>query len=168
MAETDTVFKGKVKQTGIFNFKDIYGFLYDYLMEEKYDVHESLYQEIVKPGDTKELHITWVATQPISDYFKFEIKASWLILGMKKIKVKKGNEEVAMNSGSVEITFTANLVKDHNNAWKNSGFKFLRDMYDKFFIRTIIEDYQIKLYEDVNDAIVQAKSFLTIEGQHTT
>ena len=34
MVERDTVFKGKVKQKGIFNFKEFYEFLYDYLTDE--------------------------------------------------------------------------------------------------------------------------------------
>ena len=37
MAEKDTIFKGRIKQKGIYNFKDFYEFLYDYFTDEYKD-----------------------------------------------------------------------------------------------------------------------------------
>ena len=45
MAEKDTIFKGRIKQEGIYNFKDFYEFLYDYFTDENYDIAETKYQE---------------------------------------------------------------------------------------------------------------------------
>ena len=117
MVETDTVFKGKLKQKGIYNFKDFYEFLYDYLTDENFDVFENKYVEKVE-GDAKNIEIDWKATKAISDYFKFEITTNWIILGMKKVKVKKGGNEITMDSGTLEIKFTANLQKDYESRYQ--------------------------------------------------
>jgi len=168
MAEKDTIFKGRIKQEGIYNFKDFYEFLYDYFTDENYDISETKYQEKIN-GPTKDLEIIWLATKEVSDYFKYEIKSTWVILGMKKVKVKKDGQEVYMDSGALEIKFTASLVKDYENRWENNPFfKFMRGIYDRYIIRSRIDDYEIKIWEEINEIIAQAKSFLAIEGQHKT
>ena len=46
MAEKDKVFKGKIKNVGLFDFKDFYEFLYNAFMDEGFIVFESKYEEI--------------------------------------------------------------------------------------------------------------------------
>lgn len=166
MVEKDKIYKGKVRQSGIFNFKDFYEFLYDYFMDENYDLFETKYVEKLK-GESKDLEIKWTATKEVSDYFRFEVFSHWIILGMKKVKVKKEGEEVIMDSGTIEIKFEAILQKDWENRWESHPFwKFLRGLYDRYIIRSRVDNYEIKLFEEINEIISQAKSFLAIEGQH--
>ena len=166
MSEKDSVYRGKVVQKGVFNFKDVYEFLYDYLVEENYDVDEVKYVEKIQ-GDAKNLEIIWNCTKEVSDYFMYEITLTWGILGMKKVKVKKGKQEVVMDSGTVDIKFTGALIKDYENRWENNAFlKFMRGLYDRYIIRSRIDVYGVKVWEEVHEVIAQAKSFLAIEGQH--
>ena len=68
---------------------------------------------------------------------------SWKILGMKSIEVQRDGKKVKMNSGVVEIKFSAVLVKDYENRWEDAPvWKFLRGVYDKYLIRGRIEDYE--------------------------
>lgn len=165
MPEKDQVFKGKIKQTGIFDFKDFYSFTYDWLITEDYDVIEKTYNEKVL-GESKDLEIEWDATRKISDYFKFNIKVRWKILGMKKTKVKKGDKEISMDTGQVELSFTAVLIKDYEGRWDDNPFsKFLRGVYDRYIIRHRINQYEIKLLRELDEFIAQCKSFLSIEGR---
>lgn len=166
MAEKDTIYKGKVKQTGIFDFKDFYSFTYDWLMDENYDVTEKSYSEKVS-GESKDVEIKWEASKKVSDYFKFTIKLDWKILGMKKTKVKKGDREVSMDTGQVEIAFSAVLVKDYEGRWEENPFsKFLRGLYDRYIIRQRINEYEGKLIGELNEIVDQSKSFLAIEARH--
>ena len=88
---------------------------------------------------------------------------------MKKIKVKKEDREVTMDSGTIEIKFEAVLVKDYENRWENNAFlKFSRGIYDRYIIRTRIDDSELKLFQEVSEIVAQTKSFLALEGQHTT
>lgn len=168
MAETDRVFRGKLKQSGIFSFSEFYEFLYDTLMDENFEVFETRYAEIKKGTDSKNVEINWNAEKAIpgSNYFKFVIGVRWLILGLKKTKVRRGEQEVTMDSGTIDIDFTADLIKDPNDKWDDSFFKFLKKIYEKFIIKNRIEDYEEKLFEEINDILSQARAFLAIEGQH--
>jgi hypothetical protein len=166
MSEKDTVFKGKIKQTGIFSFKDLYNFIYDWLREESYDVYEKSYNEKVS-GDSKQIEIAWIAEREISDYFKFQVKINWIILGMKSIDVQKDNQKIKMDSGSLELRFTTLLIKDYEDRWENRPYwKFLRGIYERYIVKSRIEDYQVKLLIEVEDLIAQCKSFLAIEARH--
>ena len=165
MAEKNTVFKGKIKQEGIFNFQEFYSFAYDWLKGEGYSVKEKVYGEKVM-GDAKEVEIEWEAKKKISDYFRFGIKMNWKILRMKKIKIKRENKEVNMNSGLVEIKFNAVLVKDYESRWEDAPiWKFLRGIYDRYIIKSRITQYEENLTEELDELIAQCKSFLTIEAK---
>lgn len=166
MSEKDIVFKGKIKQTGIFSFKDFYSFAYDWLREEGYDVFEKKYSEKVK-GDSKDLEIQWSAEREISDYFKFNITLNWLILGMKTVEVQKDGKKIKMESAAMEIGFKAILIKDYEDRWENYPFwKFMRGVYERYIIKNRIDQYQAKLFEELEEYIAQCKSFLALEGQH--
>ena len=86
---------------------------------------------------------------------------------MKKIKIKKEDKEVNMNSGLVEVNFTAVLVKDYEHKWEDKPiWKFLRGIYDRYIIRSRIEKYEDKIKEEVEELIAQMKSFLAIEAKY--
>lgn len=165
MVEKDTLLKEKLKQSGIFDFKELYEFAFDWLITENYDVNEKKYSEKVS-GDSKELEIDWEAFKKVSDYFRFVLKASWKITGLKKVKVKKGDKEVTMDSGVIEIRFECTLHKDYENRWEGNPFwKFLRGIYDRYIIRNRIDEYEGKLIGEFTDFINQIKTFLAMEGK---
>jgi len=165
MVVKDKVFKSKLKQSANFNFKDSYEFMYDYLYDEGWNLHESLYRE-KNQGETKEMTIIWKGTKNISDYFRFEISLTFIILGMKDVKINVEGKEVKTQSGSLEINFDATLIKDYKNKWSNGFMKSIREMYDNYVIKNRIEDYEVKLYEQINEIVSTIKSFLAIEAQH--
>lgn len=165
MAEKDTIYKGKVKQTGVFNFKELYSFVYDYLIEDGYDLTEKTYSEKVT-GDSKMIEIKWEANKKVSDYFKFQIKLDWQIIGMKEVDVDREGKKVKTNSGSIEIKFSGVLIKDYENRWEdNPVYKFLRGVYDRYIIRNRIEQFEQKLIGEIIDTLNQCKSFLVVEGR---
>lgn len=165
MVEIDTVYSGKVKHSGIFSFSELYEFLYDWVNDEGYKVKEKKYSEKIL-GDIKTVEIEWSVEKKISDYFKFQIKMQWLITGLKKIEVKKEDKKVTMNSGTVEIKFKAILQKDYEARWENNPFwKFWRGVYDKYIIRSRIDEYEDKIEEELLDLIAQTKAFLALEAR---
>jgi len=166
MVEKDAVYKGKIRHKGIFNFPETYRFLYTWLVDNDYLVTEKKYTEKITPIG-KEVEIQWEAFRKISDYFKFVIKVSWRILGMNEIEVQKNGAKIKMNKGDTEISFQAVIEKDYEHRWENSGFlKFLRGVYDRYIIRGRIDSYENKIFEEVDELIAEAKSFLALEGKH--
>lgn len=165
MAEKDKIYQSKLKHAGIFNFKDFYNFVYDWYSDEGYIIIENSYSE-KSAGDAKEMTIKWIVYKKISDYFKFEIKINWFITEMRPIEVQKEGKKVKMNSGIIELKIYALLYKDYENRWEDTPvFKFLRGLYDRYIIRSRIDEYEDKLTEDTEESRLQMKAFLDLEGK---
>ena len=73
---------------------------------------------------------------------------------------------ISMDSASMEIDFTAELIKDPDDEWKKSYLAYMRELYDEYIIKARIEDHEVKIFEEVNDIINSMKAYLAIEGQH--
>ena len=68
-----------------------------------------------------------------------------------------------MNKGNNEIIFNSTLLKDYENKWDNSPVKrFVREIYDTYFIRGKIGDYKAELYAEVYELIDEVKAFLNM------
>jgi hypothetical protein len=163
MSEKDTIHKARIKHRGLFDFKDLYEFLYDYLIDENYDIMEGKYVEKIK-GKSKDVEIKWEAAKEVSDYFRFVLTLDWVILGMKSSDVEKEGKKITIDDGDIEIRFKADLVKDYESRWEHHPFwLFLRGIYDKYIIRTRVEEYEEKLFGEIMELLKQTKSFLAIE-----
>jgi len=165
MVEKDIVFKGKVKHKGIFDFKELYRFCFTWLVDKDYWVVEKSYSEKVNPNG-KEVEIEWDAKRKISDYFRFNLKVNWRILGMKDVEVEKEGAKITLNKGQPEISVSAVLEKDYEHRWESNAFlKFLRGIYDRYIIRGRIENYEDKIYSEADEFLAQVKAFLALEGK---
>lgn len=166
MVEKDEVFSGKVKHSGIFDFKELYRFCYVWQVDKEYQVVEKEYTE--KLGATgKEVVIKWEAKRKISDYFRYVIKTEWRILNMKDAEVEMDGVKITLNKGNTEIKAKGILEKDFEHRWENSAFlKFLRGFYDRYIIRGRISDYEDKLLDEVDEYLAETKAFLALEGKH--
>ncbi len=166
MVEKDEVFSGKVKQKGIFDYRELYRFCYTWLVDKSYFVIEKVYAEKIG-AEGKEIEIEWEAFRKISDYFRFVLKVNWRILGLKDVEAEREGVKVTLNKGYPEIRVTATLEKDYEHRWESSAFyKFLRGLYDRYIIRARIEKYEEKIYGEADELLAQIKSFLAIEGMH--
>ena len=166
MPEKDNLFSNKVKFTGVVNFGDFYKFCYDWQTEElKYIVSEDKYSEkLVEEG--KNLEIEWTAFRKITDYFKFEIKTVWKVLGLTKVETTQNGVKVKADKGIIEINVKGNLVKDYQGRFEKTAFqKFLRGIYEKWVIPSRVDEYEDKLISNCEEFINQAKAYLDLTGK---
>ena len=165
MAEKDTIFSGKIKHKGMFGFKDFYSFAYDWLCEESYNVTEKSYSEEIT-GDSKKVEIEWEAKKKISDYFRFLMKISWKVLNLKEVEIVKEGKKVKTNSAQVEIKIKGIIVKDYDSRWENNPFaKFMRGVYDRYVIKSRIDEYEDKIKSESDEFVDQCKAFLALEAK---
>jgi hypothetical protein len=166
MPEKDELFTTKVKHTGIFNFKELYRILFEWLIDKGYDVNEKTYKEVVGGSGAKEIEIEWDAERKVTDYFKFNLKVEWHIIGMTSVEVEIDGSKEKMNKGQLEIKFKSVLLKDYRESWTSNPFiKFLRTFYDKYLIKERLEQYEGKLIGDMEEMIAECKSFLALTGK---
>lgn len=166
MVEKDPLFSSKVKHTGMFDFKECYRILYEWLMDQNYDVNEKSYKEVIGAGGAKELEIAWEATRKVSDYFRFQLKIDWHIIGMTSVEVEIDGVKQKLNKGQFELSVKSILEKDYEEQWeKKPFFKFLRTFYDKYLIKERTEQYEGKLISEMEEFVNQCKSFLALTGR---
>jgi hypothetical protein len=164
MAEKNTVFKEAIKHKGYWNFAELYGFCFDFLKDEGFTIKEKAYTEKISGGG-KEIIIQWDSGKKVTDYFKNHIKVDWHILGMKDAEVEIEGKKETTNKGEVKITVEGMLEKDYEDKWEGKAFwKFLRGIYEKYVIRTTIDEYEDRLV-DVNLKFVsELKAFLQLSA----
>lgn len=168
MTEEEQVFSSKIKNDGIFSFKDFYKFCHDWLAEETHlsDFSEDKYSEKLA-GETKDIDVEWTGQRKLSDYFKEKIKVKFQIRRMSQVKIKVGGADVDSNKGSVEVAVKGVIVKDYQSKFEMTGFrKFLRAVYEKYIIPSTVDALKEKIVSDANEFLEQAKAFLDLEGKN--
>ena len=166
MAEKDTVFSSSTKYAGVFSFKDLYAFCYEWLTEETgLDLGEGKYEEKIK-GDSKDILVEWSGIKNVSDYFRFQIDVVFSIGGLKNVEVTQGGKKIQTNQGGVKVSVKGTLIRDYKGKFETTAFnKFLRSIYEKWVITSRIDQFEGKLAGKCNDFIEQVKAYLALEGK---
>ncbi len=166
MADEDVVYSSSIKYTGIFSFGEFYKFCYDWLTEQTgLDISEDEYSEKLK-GDSKDLEIKWKGDKKFTDYFKFKIKMSYRIVGLKQVELTEGGVKTKTNQGQVKVSLKGILVRDYQARFEGSAWrKVMRESYERWIIQSRIKALETKIIKDCDEFLEQAKSFLDLEGK---
>ncbi len=166
MAEKDTIFSSKIKYNGIIDFASFYKFCYDWLTEEvQLDVVEGKYAEKIS-GDSKNIDIEWVGSRKMTDYFKFDVKINFQVIGLTKLEIVQEGKKIKTNKGSVEVKIKGVIIRDYQGKFEtNATRKFFRSIYEKWVIPSRIEQYENKIVGECDEFLSQAKAYLDIEGK---
>ena len=169
MAEKDTIFSSKMTYRGIFSFNEFYKFCYNWLTDEKgLIMSESKYYEKLT-GDSKNIDIQWNGFKNFTDYFRFEIKVEFRVLGLKKIEMNQKGAKVETNTGSVEVKVKGILSRDYSGKFETSAFnKFIRSIYEKWVITSRIEEFMGKVAGECDEFLEQSKAYLDLEGKRSS
>lgn len=162
MSVSSNVAKQTIKKKGYWNYSELYGFCFNWLKDNGYGVKESEYVEKLSDFG-KEIQLKWEGGRRVTDYFKFVIKVEWHILGMTDAVIERDGKQEKTNKGEIKLSISADLVKDYEDNWdKKPMVKFMRGIYDKYIIRTTIDNYEDVLKSDFKEYISQIKSFLEL------
>src|SRR3989344_7653263 len=132
MSEIDYVIpRVAVEWEGKFGLEDIYTFIKLWTLNRKYDLSEKEYHTTeTEEGDR--LFIKLWAFKKIDDYSKFNIEVWITGTKLKKVSSKKH----VLVEGKVLIELESYIEKDYEDVWGNKPMKkFMREVYDKFFLR---------------------------------
>ena len=162
MPYKDYVFQGlKIEHKGVFDLKDLYNTMYDWLKRKGYAWAEKEYKDSqIAPG-AKQIEIEWEATKEIDDYMQFVLTLN-LMFVVQDVEVEKEGIKVKAQSGNVSIKISALVLKDYGGKWEKPISSLLREFYDKYIIGKRIESLERDLYEEGTDLINEIKSFLNL------
>lgn len=165
MAEKSTVSKEVIKHKGFWNFSDFYSFCFDFLKDKEYTVKEKSYTEKLS-GAGKEILIEWDAEKKVTDYFKNHVSVKWHVTQLKDAEIERDGKKESTNKGDLKITIEAALEKDYEDRWENKPiWKILRGIYEKYIIRTTIDEYEDHARGPALEMVSEIKSFLQLSGR---
>jgi len=165
MTESSLAFSEKIVHAGIFDFKDVYKFLYEWFVSYDYVLVEKKYSEKIK-GNGKEVEVVWECYRKISDYFRYKVKVGIHVFGMTDVEVTRDGVKVGRNKGEFEVKIDAFLEKDYEGKWESSPLtKFFRGIYEKYIIHSTVGLYEDRLAIECDEIIAQVKSFFALEGK---
>ncbi len=152
----------RVQYEAIYDLKELYKHIHDWLVWRKYDIEEQKYTEKIKPTG-KDIEILWTATRDIDEYSRFEFKLKWQIFGQVDVEVERGGAKVKMNKGEVNVYVSANLVLDWQNKWEERPFfKFLKTFYEKYLYKGTIDSLKKELWKVGWNLYNEVKAFLNL------
>jgi len=164
MGHKEQVFKTEVEHDGIFDFKKLYNFAYDFLKSKNYDVVESSYAEKIS-GDSKEIDVKWEIEKKVTDYVKYIGKLKMTLKNLKAVEIQKNGVKENSNKGSIKVALNGEIETDYRGAWEGSpSLKFMRGIYDKFIVNKRVGQLTEGYASDLDDLVGQVKSFLVLEG----
>ena len=164
MSEDTIASNLKIRQRSIFAMDELYKNMFRWFSRNNYDFQEKEYFEQIMPGgDAKKLEIAWIARRKISDYIRFVIEVKFLVAGLKSTEIEQDGVKRKIDSGDVEMRFTAKLERDYDKKWEsNPVTQFLRDFYDKKIVRSRMEGYEVQLHEEIYALLSEIKAFLNL------
>jgi hypothetical protein len=165
MAEKDQIIEEKLDYSGLVKFSDLYEYTHSWFAEEDYGVVEEKYAEKIS-GNSKEIDIDWKCTKQLSDYFKLELKVGWEIKGLVDVEVEVDGKKKKMQQGKIKLKFKGMLVKDPKSEWDTSpGWRFLRDVYNKYIVPQRVDAMEDKVKSDVQDVKEKVKAYLDLTAK---
>ncbi len=155
MTERNYVERSKIGEEALFDLDGLYKVMYAFFERYGYDWMEKDYHES-KKGDNRKINILWWVERKVDDYTKFSMEISFNI-NAKEIAVKKERRY----DGNIGISFDAFLENDYEENWsKSAGFRFFREVYDRFIIRGHFSRLEGDLKDEVHALVNEIKSFL--------
>ena len=166
MAEKELILREKMDHSGLFNFSDIYTYLYRYLVEEgNFIVKEEKYSEKVS-GAAREITVEWVASKPLGDYYAIEFKIKFELTGVTDVDAEIDGKKQKMNKGKIAVDLKGFLIIDPLSKWDPTPtLKFLREVYNKYIIPQRNKDTKMLVVLAVTGFKENLKSILELTGK---
>jgi len=148
----------KVTIDAVFSMRDLYQHIRSWLDSHNYITFEKEYRDWMKESG-RSAKIKLEPWKKIDDYHKFNIIIKISFKNLKEVETKSG----VMNKGEVSIRFEAFIEKDFENKWESNFMaRFIRAVYDHFFMAERIDKYKKELLDETYDIFNEVKSFLGI------
>lgn len=146
----------RVMEDAVFNMHDLYKHIRSWLDSRNYITFEKEYRDWMKESG-RSASIKLAPWRKIDDYTKLHIDIKIKFKNLKEVETKSR----IMNKGEVLIKIESYLEKDYEDKWEtNFMTRFIRSVYDHFFIGERLDSYKKELLDDSYDLFNEIKAFL--------
>ncbi len=155
----------RIKFKDIFNIKEFYMALHEWLMEYEWssvdsegnveegaDLWETNYIERIFPGGSKEMYWWW-RMQKIPEgnsYYKYHLDINFHPLGISDTEVMRDGKKFKVNKGEVELKVYAYIEFDYKGEWSNHIFlRYFNKIFpNRIFRKDLYSDHKLELYRE--------------------
>ncbi len=150
----------RIKYSGIYDLQRLLNLLKKYLLDRNYDLDQKEHTEKITTAG-KESKIEWEAFRRVSDYVKFVIGFEVWILRNVEVVIEEDGRKLRRQKGDIELRFRASIKKNYRGPFgKGNAGEFLRQTYEKYIIKSVLEDYEDKIDKECRGMIEEAKEIL--------
>ena len=140
----------RLKYSGLYDLDALLGAARGWFNKMKYFVIDTEHSEAVKSSG-KDITIIWEPERNVNDYVKFQFKLEISIYREIDVLVEEHGKKVRKQQGDMEIRFRNVMVKNYRQTFRGPAKEFLRKTYEKYLIRSELDDYRRKLMAEGED-----------------
>lgn len=147
---------------GLFDLKEFYSIIDDYLKLKGYDKFEPLNEEQVFPTG-KDIHIIIRPMKWYTDYARNVLKIELQMKQIKDVETEIDKLKVKMNQGKIKILFSCYLETDWEGRWEQKPlYHFIRTLFDKFVYRQHTQDFEQEVLSDMRELREKMGAYLNL------
>ncbi|MBW3013370.1 hypothetical protein KY325_02650 [Candidatus Woesearchaeota archaeon] len=162
MGEKLAVIEKKISYSGLFNARDLYNVFVSWISEKDWDLIEPTHRETVSETG-KEIVFIFEPEKKMSDYVKFFGYFEIVLSGVEDVVIKRGEKEIPLNKGNVDIAIKGIIKTDYEGMWVSSPMHtVMKAFYEKFIKASEIKDFKKELTADIEHLNNQIKSHLNL------
>jgi hypothetical protein len=153
----------QVVYEGIFNLKEVYRLLYDWMSDKGYvPVEKRVHESVTKAG--KHVEVELEPFKKYTDYAKSVIRIHVTAHGLTDVEATVDGRKRKMQKGSVRVTFDSWLETDYEQRWETQPvFYVLRTMFEKYVYTPFLSGFITSVRDDTLHLKEQVKAYLNIE-----
>lgn len=152
----------KLEYEGLFDPKDLYSIIDEQFQQHSFDKNEHKNSEHIYE-DEKQLIMDLRPYKKLSDYVKVEIKMIIIAKHLKEVEIEKDGVKRKLYKGHINITFTAYMYTDYENAWETRPFYFtFRMLIDKFVYKGYMDQAKEELVNLTDEVYNEVRTYLNM------
>ncbi len=156
----------KIEYQGLFNSKELYRVIENWIKDHGYDKREASNTEYTK-HEGKFIELKLAPWRTITDYAKIIMKVKIVMNDLKDVEVKSDGHRLRMNQGKLVISFQGIVETDWEGRWiSKPTLFFLRTLYDKYIYRMYSSRYDGEISCDVNELASEIKRYLNMNKKY--
>ncbi len=155
----------EIKYEGVFDAKEYYQMIVNWLDEHGYDINIKVNSEEVKEDGRFSL-VKLKAEKEVNDYIKKVIKVGIKLGNIVDIDVNYKKKQHKLEKGNASLETMGLIESDYEGKWKDSVLKwFIRSFIDKYLFKYPYENEKKELKEDIKKLKREINSFFNMQQE---
>ena len=151
----------KFRRKSIFDSLRLYKMVWGWLEFNGFKAKEDYYRDNTDPKGSKIIEFHWTAIKNESAYFRYQIKLSTLLVGVKSVEVEQNGRKIKLESADIEFRMSVMLILDPDSKFEKNVFtKAFKPFYERVVINQRIEEHKTDIYTKAYTLQEEVKNYL--------